>query len=143
VIEVVVESRILRILPELNAGEAGKAQRRAVALRANLKTEHYVKGRSADGMLYRFFKLLAYPACMDEHRITSRHRVLKAGTIEFGGGAIDCTVRNLSGTGAALNVTTPVGIPDHFTLVLSADGSHQACRVVWRKEKRIGVAFEA
>jgi hypothetical protein len=130
-------------LPELNADEAGKAQRRAVALRANSKTEHYVKGRSADGMLYRFFKLLAYPACMDEHRITSRHRVLKAGTIEFGGGVIDCTVRNLSGTGAALNVTTPVGIPERFTLVLPADGSHQACRVVWRKEKRIGVAFEA
>jgi hypothetical protein len=30
--------------------------------------------------------------------------VLKAGTIEFGGGAIDCTVRNVSETGAALEV---------------------------------------
>jgi hypothetical protein len=37
---------------------------------------------------------------------------LKAGKISFGGGAIDCTVRNLSETGAALEVTTPVGIPE-------------------------------
>jgi hypothetical protein len=79
---------------------------------------------------------------MDERRIKSRHRVLKAGTIEFGGGAIDCTVRNFSDTGAALDVTSPVGIPEHFTLVVPADGTHRPCHVVWRKEKRIGVRFD-
>ncbi|MBR0810064.1 MULTISPECIES: PilZ domain-containing protein [Bradyrhizobium] len=78
---------------------------------------------------------------MDERRDKARHRVLKAGTIEFGGGAIDCTVRNLSDTGAALDVTSPVGIPDHFTLFLQADGTHRSCTVAWRKEKRIGVRF--
>ena len=40
-----------------------------------------------------------------------RRRLLKAGTIEFGGGVIDCTVRNLSEFGAALDVVSPVGIP--------------------------------
>jgi hypothetical protein len=54
---------------------------------------------------------------MDEHRIANRQRVLKAGKIEFGGGAIDCTVRNISATGAALEVTSPLGIPEQFTLV--------------------------
>ncbi|MCP3462588.1 PilZ domain-containing protein [Bradyrhizobium sp. CCGUVB23] len=78
---------------------------------------------------------------MDERRIQSRHRVLKAGTIEFGGGAIDCAVRNFSDTGAALDVTSPVGIPEHFTLFVQADGRHLSCTVVWRKEKRIGVKF--
>ncbi|WP_025032582.1 PilZ domain-containing protein [Bradyrhizobium sp. DOA9] len=78
---------------------------------------------------------------MDERRDKARHRVLKAGTIEFGGGGIDCTVRNLSDTGAALDVTSPVGIPDHFTLFVQADGMHRTCTVVWRKEKRIGVRF--
>ena len=78
---------------------------------------------------------------MDERRDKSRHRVLKAGTIEFGGGAIDCTVRNFSDTGAALDVTSPLGIPEHFTLVVQADAVHLACTVVWRKEKRIGVRF--
>ncbi|MET3966030.1 MULTISPECIES: PilZ domain-containing protein [Bradyrhizobium] len=78
---------------------------------------------------------------MDERRDKARRRVLKAGTIEFGGGAIDCTIRNFSDTGAALDVTSPVGIPERFTLVIQADGTHLACTVVWRKEKRIGVRF--
>ncbi len=79
---------------------------------------------------------------MDEHRKAQRVRVLKAGTIEFGGGAIDCTVRNLSPTGAALEVASPIGIPQDFVLVIPADGSRHQSHVVWRKEKRIGVSFE-
>lgn len=77
---------------------------------------------------------------MSERRTTLRHRVLKAGTIEFGGGAINCMVRNLSPIGAALDVTTPVGIPEHFTLI--ADGSHKPCRIIWRGQKRIGIEFD-
>jgi len=76
----------------------------------------------------------------DEHRIATRHRVLKGGRICFGGGSIDCTVRNLSETGAALDVTSPVGIPAEC--VLEIDGNLLPCRVVWRKEKRIGVHFD-
>jgi hypothetical protein len=52
---------------------------------------------------------------MVEKRATPRQRVLKSGTIEFGGGVIDCTVRNVSKNGAALDVATPVGIPATFT----------------------------
>jgi PilZ domain len=77
---------------------------------------------------------------MDEHRIATRHRVLKAGSIEFGGGAIDCTVRNISDTGAALDVANQIGIPERFTLV--TDGRHLPCHVVWRRERRIGVTFD-
>ena len=77
-----------------------------------------------------------------EKRIAPRQRALKAGTIEFGGGGIDCVVRNRSETGAALDVTSPLGIPGSFTLVIPADGFRRSCRVVWRKEKRIGVMFE-
>ena len=79
---------------------------------------------------------------MSEHRTSLRKRVLKAGEIEFGGGAIDCTVRNLSETGAALSVESPVGIPAEFNLVILSDDVNRRCRVVWRKEKRIGVTFE-
>ncbi|MEH2505799.1 hypothetical protein V1290_004610 [Bradyrhizobium sp. AZCC 1578] len=79
---------------------------------------------------------------VDEHRIAPRRRLLKAGKISFGGAVIDCTVRNLSETGAALEVISPVGIPERFTLVIEADHIHVPCRVVWRKETRIGVHFE-
>ena len=79
---------------------------------------------------------------MDEHRAAPRRRVLKAGTISFGGGAIDCIVRNISATGAALEVTTPLFIPDRFTLLIPGDQSKHQCRIAWRKEKRIGVVFD-
>jgi hypothetical protein len=79
---------------------------------------------------------------MAEKRTTYRNRVFKAGTIEFCGSVIDCTIRNVSNTGAALDVESPVGIPERFTLVLPSDGLHFPCRVVWRKGRRIGVAFE-
>jgi hypothetical protein len=79
---------------------------------------------------------------MDEQRTTPRRRVLKAGTIEFGGGAVNCMVRNMSNTGAALDVASPEGIPEHFTVILPTDGHRIPCQVVWRKEKRIGVTFD-
>ena len=78
-----------------------------------------------------------------EKRALYRQRVLKTGTIEFGGSAIDCTVRNLSAFGAALDVASPVGIPERFTLVVPADEVRKPCRVVWRKERRICVSFLA
>jgi hypothetical protein len=79
---------------------------------------------------------------MNEHRGTPRRRILKAGTIEFGGGALGCTVRNISGTGAALEVVTPLFIPDRFTLYVPSDQIKRQCHIIWRREKRIGVAFE-
>jgi hypothetical protein len=80
---------------------------------------------------------------LENNRAAPRQRVLKAGVIEFSGGTIDCVVRNLSETGAALEVASPVGIPSEFNLLISGDRAHQRCQVVWRKEKRIGVRFGA
>ena len=79
---------------------------------------------------------------MSEHRIAARRRTLKAGSIEFAGSGIDCTVRNLSETGAALDVVTPLFIPDRFTLVVRSEHLKRPCHIVWRKEKRIGIAFD-
>jgi hypothetical protein len=78
---------------------------------------------------------------MVEKRTTPRRRVLRAGTIEFGRSAIDCTIHNLSTKGAALDVASPMGIPEKFTLVLISDGLHFPCRVICRKERRIGVVL--
>jgi hypothetical protein len=47
----------------------------------------------------------------------------------------------LSGTRAALDVSSPIGIPERFTLVRPTDGRHMPSHVVWRTEKRIGVGF--
>lgn len=79
---------------------------------------------------------------MVETRIAPRYRVSKAATIEFVGGAIDCVVRNLSLTGAAIEVSNQAGIPERFLLVMPDDGLRLLCRVVRRTDFRIGVAFE-
>jgi hypothetical protein len=65
--------------------------------------------------------------------------MLKAGTI-FRRGAIDCTVRNLSDAGAALDVISPVGIPDRFTLVVDKDQSRLPCP--YRKSNPLAVCTE-
>jgi hypothetical protein len=79
---------------------------------------------------------------LGEKRTIPRRRVLKAGSISFGGDAIDCTVRNVSPAGAALNVESPLYIPDRFTLIVPSDDISRPCRVIWRKERRIGVTFD-
>ncbi|MDR3489058.1 MAG: PilZ domain-containing protein [Bradyrhizobium sp.] len=79
---------------------------------------------------------------MVETRIATRHRVQKAAKIEFGGIAVDCTVRNLSTTGALLAVSSPVRIPAEFTLVVPSDALRLPCAVVWRTEHRMGVHFD-
>jgi hypothetical protein len=80
---------------------------------------------------------------MDEQRIAPRHRVLKTGTIEFGGDALPCTVRNLSATGAAIEINSPLWFPDRFVLAIASEDLRKPCHIVWRRERRVGVAFEA
>jgi hypothetical protein len=62
-------------------------------------------------------------------------------TIEFDRGAHSCAVRNLSEAGAALDVPCALAIPHEFTLTVVTDQVNRHCRVIWRKENRLGVAF--
>jgi hypothetical protein len=73
---------------------------------------------------------------MVETRIAPRFRLSKAATIEFTGGRpINCVVRNLSASGAAIDLPDRSGImPD--------DGLRLLCRVVRRGGYLIGVAFD-
>ncbi|MBR0695211.1 PilZ domain-containing protein [Bradyrhizobium lablabi] len=75
-----------------------------------------------------------------ERRSMPRRRVLKTGTIEFGSEPIPCIVRSLSAEGARIEVNSPLWFPDRF--VLAIDGERRSCRIVWKKEKRLGLAFE-
>ncbi|MBI3700951.1 MAG: PilZ domain-containing protein [Afipia sp.] len=78
-----------------------------------------------------------------ETRTASRRKVLKAGSIILpNGGVIGCTIRNLSNSGAALEVTSPVGIPDGFSLMIEMEHRKRTCKVIWRRDRRIGVSFE-
>jgi hypothetical protein len=79
---------------------------------------------------------------MVKSRIAPRHRVSKPATIKFVGGAIHCVIRDLSITGAAIEVANPASIPKSFVLVVPDDGLQLSCEVVWRRQFRIGVKFD-
>ena len=80
----------------------------------------------------------------NDNRQSPRRRILRSGRIVFNNGrsTIDATVRNLSARGAKLQVSSVVGIPDTFDLLLEGN-SRQPCRVVWRTLKELGVEFRA
>jgi hypothetical protein len=78
---------------------------------------------------------------MGDKRDSQRQHVLKAETILFDGYGTDCLVRKMSLGGANLEVESQTGIPDSFD-VIDVEHSSQHCHVVWRKARRIGVAFD-
>lgn len=71
-----------------------------------------------------------------------RHRVLKGAFIVISEKApkLEYTVRNISDTGAALQVSTTFGLPQAFDIIV--DGVRRRCHVVWRTDTKIGVSFE-
>ena len=78
-----------------------------------------------------------------ERRRGARVRILKSAHILLNqhNSVIDCTVRNLSSGGACLAVESALGIPERFDVMFDADKSIRPCRMVWHKEKQIGVEF--
>jgi hypothetical protein len=79
---------------------------------------------------------------MSERRADPRQRMLKAGTIIYNNSSsvVDCTVRNLSKGGACLMVSSPMGLPEEFDLMM--EGARRRCTVSWRRADRIGVKFQ-
>lgn len=78
---------------------------------------------------------------MDEKRRQPRRDVADSAHVSFNGTSLGCLVRNISDDGAAIDVENAAYIPERFRLV-TADAVHN-CRLVWIKQNRIGVAFEA
>jgi hypothetical protein len=84
------------------------------------------------------------PITTSDSRLSARRVLNKTGRIIFNRGrsSVDCVVKNLSKSGARLAVATVVGIPDAFFLSSADATGTQACRVVWRRLKEVGVKFE-
>ena len=79
---------------------------------------------------------------MADNRKVTRKRVLLAARIICGKtSTFDCTVRNLTHLGACLRVGSPVGIPDTFDLLIGQDSTPMPSRVIWRKERELGIVF--
>jgi hypothetical protein len=59
-----------------------------------------------------------------ERRAIPRKPVLMSGAIQFAGSAINCLIRDMTISGAALDVADPRDIPERFNLVFKADETH-------------------
>ena len=82
---------------------------------------------------------------MRELRGAVRHRTLRTGIVEFNSGksnvvSIPCAIRDVSSTGARLELNSSLQLPKRFTLIFS-DGLRKTCQVAWRKGRVTGCAF--
>jgi diguanylate cyclase (GGDEF)-like protein len=80
---------------------------------------------------------------MDERRAIHRARTWRGGKILTNNrrSVLDCTIRNLSGDGACLQVESLVGVPDAFDLLIDGEHAPRPCRLVWQSDHRAGVQF--
>ena len=79
---------------------------------------------------------------MIDKRAAPRERVFKAGQVSFGCERVDCKVRNLSMTGAMIEVQSSDDIPHEIILDILGRGARFPCHVIWRHFRRLGVAFD-
>jgi hypothetical protein len=78
---------------------------------------------------------------MEEKRKHQRTEINEPAYVSAGGSVMRCVVRNISPDGAAIDVENPAFVPGQFRLVMARGYSTQDCRVIWIREKRIGVSF--
>ncbi len=79
---------------------------------------------------------------MSENRSSPRHRTFKGGSISYGAApSVDCIVRNISQSGACIEVANNAAVPDRFTLLIKPELLKRSCEVAWREPTRIGVRF--
>ncbi len=80
---------------------------------------------------------------MNNRRREQRIRTLEFGKIIFGRqlNSVDCIVRNLSAGGACLQVESTDSLPQEFFLKIPVENLRCFCRIMWKAQDRVGVAF--
>jgi methyl-accepting chemotaxis protein len=81
---------------------------------------------------------------MSERRLVGRTRILRNAEIVVGGrvvSKVQCTLQDLTNTGACLTLASTYRVPDKFELTFDQDRSRRSCWVKWRTSDRLGVSF--
>jgi len=78
---------------------------------------------------------------MEEKRRFQRTEIDEPAWVSSQGSVMSCTIRNISPEGAAIDVENPAFVPAQFRLVMAKDSSIRECKVIWIRQKRIGLAF--
>lgn len=78
----------------------------------------------------------------EQRRAAKRMRVLKSAKIVFDDWrAIDCTLRDVSETGAKVLVDSTNNIPKKFRLYFAADNTIRDVELAWKQHNMVGVHF--
>lgn len=78
----------------------------------------------------------------ENKRIDARQKVLKSGRIVLDDlSGFDCTLRDVSTTGAKLITKKPDDVPETFRLLIMSDSTIRPVKVMWRKPDSVGVHF--
>jgi PilZ domain len=79
---------------------------------------------------------------MIDRRSIRRTRVAKQAKILANRCSIPCTVIDLTNSGACISLARGQTMPDRFELTFGSRQPRRTCRVTWRSDNQIGVAFE-
>jgi hypothetical protein len=82
---------------------------------------------------------------------TERRQCLRLGItipaliyVRDGASLCPCTVLDVAQGGGRIRLEADVAVPDHFDLLFTKGGTvRRACRVIWRHDGYLGVAFSA
>jgi hypothetical protein len=86
---------------------------------------------------------MALPQDKKEQRGAPRHRTIKGARLLLHGSesSFTCVMRNLSDTGALVELPSTLGVP-HDVVLQTDDGQlNRHCRIAWRTQTRIGLLF--
>ena len=79
---------------------------------------------------------------MQERRKLARSRILKGAKIIIGSAStIDCVVRNVTNSGARIEIANTVDLPEALGLTFNGGYTVRPCRVAWRSVTETGVQF--
>lgn len=87
---------------------------------------------------------MSYSAQSDR-RQAARRTCLLSGSMRFitRDSTLGCRIRNLSETGARVQVTNSYWVPDRFELEIAHHDIRVPAKVVWRTAEELGIRFEA
>lgn len=82
---------------------------------------------------------------MENRRGVARTRIRRNAeivVIRRGATTMQCTLQDLTSTGACLTLPSTCQVPDTFELTFDRGRSNRPCRVKWRDGNKLGVSFE-
>lgn len=103
-------------------------------------TKHYQSGKALGTLISYHERKPPNLRHRLENRLSPRRSAAIPSQIVYSSGRMACVIRNVSDTGAKLEVGSVRKIPNSLTLIAPGH-KPQNCRVVWRTLKELGVTF--